>query len=216
MTTPRFHFDSETHTYTIDGRPVPSVTEVMADVIPGWHAGEWYLQRGQAVHACAALIAMDREFDHDARITGQVEACRKFFRDTQPWIELCEYRLFSQAHQFGGTLDLMVRAMDGIRLPRRNTGPIIIDYKAALTDAVPIQLAAYAALIKQNFPQYQNVRYGIGVELRDNGTYKWSEVYDLQRHTHEWRSILTAYRVRRRVGIEAMKEPGNVEEPSHV
>jgi hypothetical protein len=201
-------FDAETHTYTIDGRPVPSVTEVMADVIPGWHAGEWYLQRGQAVHACAALIAQGLEFDHDPRIAGQVAACRKFFRDTEPWIDLCEYRLFSKIHQYGGTVDLVVSSMNGISLGGRRPQGLIIDYKAALTDAVPIQLAAYAALVAENFSQLQNIRYGIGVELRDNGTYKWSDVYDLRRHKHEWLSILTAYRVRRRVGIDTVQEPG--------
>jgi len=210
MSTTSFHFDPETHTYTIDGRRIPSVTEIMADLIPGWHAGEWYLQRGQAVHACAAMIAQGLEFDHDPRIAGQVAACRKFFRDAQPWVELCEYPLFSRMHQYGGTVDLLVSKMNGIRV-----GPVVIDYKASLTAAVPIQLAAYAALIAENFSQFSKARYGIGIELRDNGSYKWSDVYDLRRHKHEWLSILTAYRVRRRVGIDTIKEPGNVEELSH-
>ena len=41
-------FDEETHTYMIDGRPVPSVTQVVSEFIACWMASEWYLKRGTA------------------------------------------------------------------------------------------------------------------------------------------------------------------------
>ena len=44
-------FDEGAHAYTIDSRPVPSVTQVLRDVLPMFHAEEYYLQRGRAVHA---------------------------------------------------------------------------------------------------------------------------------------------------------------------
>ena len=49
-------FDAETHEYRIGGRKVVGVTTVLNDLIPGYRASDWYLQRGRAVHAAAAMI----------------------------------------------------------------------------------------------------------------------------------------------------------------
>ena len=40
-------FCEESHRYEINGRPVVSVTKILADLIPGWKAADWYLQRGR-------------------------------------------------------------------------------------------------------------------------------------------------------------------------
>lgn len=50
-------FDPSTHTYKINDRPVPGVTSVLRDLIPGWSASDWHLNRGRIVHQCAAGIA---------------------------------------------------------------------------------------------------------------------------------------------------------------
>ena len=73
-------FNEAAHQYTLNGHDVPSVTQVLGDVLPGWRADDWYLERGRAVHACAAMIARGEEFDHDSVIAGQVAACRRFFQ----------------------------------------------------------------------------------------------------------------------------------------
>ena len=67
-------FNDATHEYRIGGRFVPSVTQVLGDLLPCFQAGEWYLERGRAVHACAAMIAKGIAFDHDEQIDGQVMA----------------------------------------------------------------------------------------------------------------------------------------------
>ena len=51
MTAPTCTFDADRHEYRIAGRVVPSVTHVLGDLIPGWRASDWHLQRGRAVHA---------------------------------------------------------------------------------------------------------------------------------------------------------------------
>jgi hypothetical protein len=48
-------FNEATHTYKINGRSVPSVTQVLGDLLPCYRAGEWYKARGRAVHAAAEL-----------------------------------------------------------------------------------------------------------------------------------------------------------------
>lgn len=192
-------FHGETHTYKIDGRVVPSVTEVLADLYPGWAASEWYLQRGRAVHACAAMIAQGLDFDHDERIAGQVEACRKFWATMEYFPEVVEGRLFSVRYQYGGTVDLVVRESGAF---------LVIDYKASLTDVVPIQLAAYALAVPENYPAIRKISYGMAVELRADGTYKCSEIYSLRRYTAEWLASLSVFNVRRRLGITQELEPG--------
>lgn len=189
---PSFRFDPTAHAYFINNRPVPSVTQVMADVIPGWRAADWYLQRGIAVHACAAMIAQGLEFEHDERIAGQVGACRRFFADTCQHVKTdAEVPVYSVIYQYAGTLDLVVK------LHERWT---IIDYKATLTDAVPIQMAAYALAHEEM--GYGKVSHGLGVQLNDDGSYKCTEPYQLSRYKAEWLALLTAYNIRRRLKIK--------------
>ena len=47
--------DPITHVYTLNGRVVPGVTEIVRATVPGWQASEWYLQRGRALHKAVEL-----------------------------------------------------------------------------------------------------------------------------------------------------------------
>ena len=181
-------FDPLTHTYTIAGRIVPNVSRVLADLLPGYRASDWYLQRGRAVHACAALVAKGIAFVHDPRISGQVEAVRKFFLEIKPTVIAVERQVYSPRYLYGGTLDLDCE-IDG--------KPVIGDYKATLTAATIYQCAAYAQALRETG---RNINHGIGIELHDDGTYKLSEIWDLKRPQQEWLAFLTAYRVRERLG----------------
>ena len=44
--------------------------------------------------------------------------------------------------------------------------------------------------------------HGLGVEIREDGTYRMSEVWDLKRYKAEWLCLLTAWRVRRKCGVK--------------
>jgi hypothetical protein len=177
-------FDPLTHTYKIAGRPVPNVTAVLADLLPGYRASDWYLQRGRAVHACCAMVARGIAFEHDPRISGQVEAVRKFFREIKPNVLAVERQVYSERYLYGGTLDLLCEI-------RYHT---VVDYKAQITPATIYQLAAYALALPVR------VNHGVGVELHEDGNYKLSEVWDLKRAKQEWLSLLTTYRIRERLG----------------
>ena len=189
-------FDAATHTYYIAERPVPSVTQVLRDLLPGWQASEWYLQRGQAVHACAAMVARGQTFEYDPRIAGQVEAVRRFFREIQPTVIAVEMPVFSIPYQYGGTMDLAC-LIDG--------KATIADFKASLTPATIYQCAAYALPYK-GWKQWS----GLGVEIRDDGTYQLSERYPFtQRLINEWLALLTTYKVRKRLGVTTKGEGEN-------
>lgn len=183
-------FDPEKHEYRINGNRVPGVTQVLTDLIPGYRASDWYLQRGRAVHACAAMVAKGIEFEHDPRIAGQVQAVRKFFREVQPEVLEIEQQVYSMKHLYAGTTDLVAIIKD----------PLIVDYKARLTDSTIYQCAAYALAIPGK------VHYGVGVELHEDGTYKMSEIWDLKRATQEWLAMLTTYRIRERLDCLSTEE----------
>ncbi len=188
---PRLNFDADTHTYRLDGKRVPSVTQVLDDLLPGWQAEEWYLQRGTAVHACAPLVARGIEFTHDGQIDGQVAALRRFFREVKPEVIACEERVYSTRHGYAGTLDLVARV---------NGTVCVIDYKASIPVSVPYQLAAYAVAYGEP-PNIIEPRRGIAVQLIDDGTYRMSSAYDLREYRARWLALLGAHNIRRECGI---------------
>lgn len=181
-------FDPEKHEYRINGRRVAGVTQVLSDLIPGWKASEFFLGKGRAVHACAALVARGIAFEHDPRIAGQVEAVRRFFREIKPTVVEVEQPVYSTRYLYGGTLDIDCE-ISGIQ--------VIGDYKAALTQATIYQLAAYAQALRE---AGRKIDHGVGIELHDDGTYKMSEIWDLKRPAQEWLAMLTTYRIRERLG----------------
>jgi hypothetical protein len=182
-------FDAATHSYYIDGRKVPSVTQVLGDLIPGWKASEWYLNRGQAVHACAALIAQGVAFDHDPAIDGQVRAVRRFFAEIKPTGIVVEGKVYSARYQYAGTLDLLATISGKV---------MMVDYKASVSAALPYQLAAYSIAL----PPEQLTRYGFGVIINEDGSYKMTKVYDLRLYQQGFLALLTAYNIRRGAGIK--------------
>jgi len=130
--------------YRIDGRRVPSVTEVLRiaglvdlsaiqrDVL------ETARQRGQSVHTW--IDGMNRGLldgtPQEEEIAGYVEGYRKFLVDARVTVEGSEVQVVSAVYGFAGRLDLLASL---------NGDPWLIDVKA--TAAVPkeacIQTAGY-------------------------------------------------------------------------
>lgn len=195
-------FDPDTYTYTIDGRAVPSVTTVLNDLLPCFQAGEWYLNRGIAVHACCAMIARGKAFEHDPEIDGQVRACRRFFAEVKPVVIDVERRLYSTRYGFAGTFD-MVCKIDG--------RVVLLDWKASFNKSLPYQLAGYA-LLNEGCIGNQAIKYGCGVQLCDDGTYHMSHekphgFYDLRSYKNGFLALLSAYNIRKNAlkGIACQK-----------
>jgi hypothetical protein len=175
--------------YTIDGRPVPSVTEILSSVLGNPYQGlpdaEFYMERGQAVHACAALIAKKKEFDHDPKIDGQVSAIRLFFSTIKPVVIAVEQRVESRLYQYAGTLD-MVAMIDGTMT--------IIDWKSSLLPTMALQLAGYAIAWEEIGGA--KIKAGYGVEIRADGQYRMTEKYNLQIERREFLALRTVAGIR--------------------
>jgi hypothetical protein len=192
-----YGYCEETHTYTIDGVSVPFPTRVLQDQLPyrGAVAGsDFYMGRGKAVHACAAMIARGEEFDlPDDENREYMEGCCasiwRFFAEVKPCVIHAEVRRYSDRYRFAGTVDLLAM-MNGVRY--------VMDWKSAFTSALPYQLGAYGILT--------DCRYGYGVQYSPDGQYKMSERYDLRQYGTAFLSLLGAYNIRAKEGYTSKEE----------
>lgn len=180
-------FDPVKHEYTSDaGIKLPSVTHVLGAILGDaiWHADPWYLDRGHAVHACAAFVAQGKDFDSDPSVAGQVSACRKFFADFKPQVLHVEHRIFHPVYLYAGTAD-MIAIIDG--------KTCVVDWKASYTQVSEIQVGAYALPLK--------IKYGMVVELKEDGNYKATKMFKTERRAQEFIAVLSVYGVKKRLGL---------------
>jgi hypothetical protein len=162
----KLSFDEGTHTYRLGDVVVPSVTQIIRAVLPGWEASDWYKQRGRAMHhGCRLLAAGKLDWSSvDEQILPRLKACEKFFADCKGYGKtalrpsLSEHALASKKYMFAGTLDLVLNQ------------DTIVDYKSSIEPQVRVQLGGYSLLLQENYPDWPFAN-GFAVELRDNGSY---------------------------------------------
>jgi hypothetical protein len=189
-------FDPSTHTYAINGRPVPSNTQIIREILGDamWQASDWHLQRGQAVHACMALLAKGKCFDYDTAIDGQVTAGRKFFAEMKPKVLEVEQQLYCDCYQFAGTMDMRCRLYF-----HPMWRDVIVDWKSALSEVAEIQAGGYGVMCP-------SAKWGLIVALQDNGNYKCGEMFKLDRRRNEFLALRSVYGIRQRLGLIKSKE----------
>jgi hypothetical protein len=184
-------FDAETHTYTLDGKRLPSVTEVLEPLIDYSRVPRDVLEhariRGQHVHEAMALLVRD-DLDWsslDPELVPYIEGGKRFLDESGLVVIASELRVACGRIGCAGTLDLLAHW--------RNS-EAIIDWKA--TSAVPPtvgpQTAAYDRLYLSMFGGRPRKRYC--VQLRPND-YKihaltdpadWS-IFQSALNIHHWR-----------------------------
>lgn len=165
-----FNFDEATHTYTLNGRRLPSVTQLLAPIgmdfsmVPA-DVLEAKRQLGTAVHQACELDD-DDDLDEDSlpdALRPYLAAWRKFKADTGALVLDNERKLFHASLGFAGTLDRRVTMRGDLWL---------LDLK---TSAEPhasygVQLAGYEVLLQHSEPHRRGT-----VHLRDDGTYRLHE-----------------------------------------
>ena len=185
-------YDSVNHLYYIAGRRVPSVTQIIRAILGDatWRASDWYMTRGAAVHAAAAMVAMGKRFDFDPQIEGQIEACKKFFKENKVslfQVITVESQLYSAPHQFGGTVDMVCVFRD------RET---IVDWKSSLSPVAQLQVGGYSVL-------WPSATHGLVVALGEDGIPRLSDHFKLDQPRREFLALRSAYAVRQRLGLES-------------
>lgn len=137
-------FDEATHTYTLCGIRLPSVTEITRFCAYDYKSDRPWLAeaaaiQGTAVHEACALIDYGEDPEETPEIAGYLKAYRRFLADYKPEWKLIEHPIGSILLGYAGTLDRF-GTIDG--------APAILDIKTGqLHDAaLSAQLTAYAEL----------------------------------------------------------------------
>jgi hypothetical protein len=171
-------FDPATHTYQIDGRVVPSVTQIIAPLIDYTGINEAILDRksaiGTAVHLACQFDDEDDldDGDLDPAIAGYIAGWRRFKAEKRPVMVLSEKQLYSKTRLAAGTLDRVMTIQDAIWM-------VDIKTTASLSPAVGVQTAGYCTLAHDALPEYRSLTFRrAAVQLRADGTYRFEEYTD--------------------------------------
>lgn len=186
-------FDAALHQYRLGEREVPSVTQVIDAVLPGWHASEWHKLRGTAVHrACQLLDERRLEWSSvDPQIKGRLQAWTKFLADARASILGVEMQLGSVAFQFAGTLDRLLQ-IDG--------DVVLADIKGTIEPQVELQLGGYSLLC----PKHKKPVRAVAVQLGDDERYKtrWLPKRQLRLAENAFLATLTVFNFMKANGIK--------------
>lgn len=171
------HFDPESHTYTVGGVEIPSVTEVCAPLTAGKYVPSGVVDhaaaRGTRVHELCALFDMDALPDEiETECLPYLAAWQRFCRDYRPEWEYIEHPMHAGVNglEVAGTVD-RIGLIDGKRM--------VVDIKTAQSMdraskvALCCQLEAYSHLAFQN--GIEVLETGMGVQLMRDGSYRIQE-----------------------------------------
>lgn len=163
-------FDESTHTFTLDGVVIPSVTQILkkAGLIDDAWYDMYYANKGTAIHKAVELFEND-DLDEDSlddEIKPYLGAWIKFKLETD-W-RTAQTELQVHGIGYAGIVDLVGSL---------NEEPAIIDLKSGsvVSPWWGLQLAAYVNAIEIEvdlLPQ----RYAL--QLKNDGTYKLHEYKD--------------------------------------
>lgn len=157
-----FQFDKDRHIYTLDGRILPSVTQVLECVgmIDTRYFTDFHRFRGSAVHAaCHYLDEYDLDWDSvEPQFVPYIKAYERFKEESGFMPETIEQPKHCPVWRFAGTPD-RVGLLNGRR--------VVIDLKnVSYLPAYAIQTAAYAWLSgRAELPRFT-------VHLKPDATYK--------------------------------------------
>ncbi len=191
---PVLTLEKESHVYTLGGRQLPSVTEILVgagivDIRWFTELGRW---RGSAVHA-ACWYDDDSDLDEeslDLQLRPYLQAYRKFKSETGFQPTAIEQSLHHELLGYAGTPDRIGKLGDG--------RPCLPDLKScASSKATRYQTVGYAACLPS--PR-KYVR--MEVRLQPNGKYSLQvyEPKDYDRDFQKWQSIVDVFTLRKELG----------------
>lgn len=153
-------FDPVGHRYTLDGRILPSVTQILepyedwSGINPEVLAAA--MERGTRVHAACALMldGFIGPDDCDEDIRPYLRRFQNFLAESGFVVQLSEARVYSTKLGYAGTLDLYGD------LPKRKRSLIDIKSGSVPRSAGP-QTAAYARALRESYGLETRYRYAL-------------------------------------------------------
>ena len=194
-------FDPEPHVYTVGGKVIPSVTQILEDTgivdystLPP-SIRDSALERGEQVHKAIALY-FQGDLDESSvaeNYQGYFQAALTFCSDVDMKTEPSglEKRGYVESPEYCGTLDLEGSLLVP-RVGRRNT---LVDWKTGGAEPwVRLQTAAYA-----KFFEHPATRYRVCVELHANGSYRsyWMPPPSFPDDWRRWEAAAMTYYTKR-------------------
>lgn len=160
-------FEAATHTYRLEGRPVPSVTQIIEEQLDDWsmvppEVRANAMKRGQLVHEAVALLVRD-DLDWaslDESIEPFVAGARNFLLDTGV-VPLTSETAVANTLGYAGTPDLVAIWRDATGLfdfksgsVPRSAGPQTAAYVAAYKSTHGVQIKKrYAVQLNPSLPR---------------------------------------------------------------
>ena len=183
----KLKFDEDTHTYTLDDKVIPSVTQILSIVNDFSHVSTDLLYRaskfGTAVHKATELYD-DNELNEetlDLALVSHLDGWKKFLSDTKFEVLESETRVYSE-QGYAGTFDRLGKLANKLTL---------LDIKTSTTVArsTSLQLAAY----KQAYEEMtgEHIEQLISVQLKP-GNYS-IKIYDDPTDFLTFRNFLSVY-----------------------
>ena len=171
------------HRYWLGDRRVPGVTSVIRTFAPSFGAGQWFMDRGSAVHR-AVQLQLEGRLNWDTvspAIMGRVNAVLKFISDVGLRVEKVEVKDAHPIYLYAGTVDC---------LGETQSGRVICDWKGTVDAASELQLGAYSML-----PAAGRIARGAAVEVHDDGTYRahWYSGRELAMAGRTFLAMLTVF-----------------------
>ena len=167
-------YDESTHSYTLDGRRVPSVTEIVSLLTAGKYGAdtnpamlEQAKRRGTAVHElCEAIdCGVDpEELEIAPELVGYINAYLAFLRDYRPTWTHIEKAVYSD--EFAGRIDRLGEIAGQVAVVDIKT-TANMDRLSKL--ALLFQLHGYSEAASVSLGIYPRLR--IGVQLKRDGSY---------------------------------------------
>jgi len=178
------------HRYLVDGREVPSVTQVLEPLYDWSGIPSAVLQeaaaRGTAVHKACELHDLEvlDESSLDADIAAYLDGWKRFLADTHFRIERVEARVHSPTYDYAGTTD---------RTGRLGRNSTVLDIKSGvMTPVTGPQTAAYErALTEQTGAKFSR-RYGVYLRPNDYRLIRYDAstdwlIFQSARNLNTWR-----------------------------
>lgn len=160
-------FDEDAHVYSVDGRPVPSVTQIISeaygDLVWPWKS-DFAMERGRKVHQAMHLWIMgDLDIKSiSASLAGYVAAGVRWLTESGFDVLVSEHRMYSATYDYAGTCDLIGT------LDRK---PTCVDFKTGEPGwATGPQTWAYSQQWQEETGEIVRQRYGL--RLFDDGSYQ--------------------------------------------
>lgn len=170
-------FNPLTHEYRLDGRHLPSVTQILTPLYDFSRVDPGTLQAaaefGKQVHAALALWdheELDTD-DLDTPLISYLDAWRKFLRETGFEVSDIEREVAFPKYGYAGRLDRI-----GWIKYKNQICRVVIDIKtgATINPVVGIQLAAYQAAYNSDLPGIctkEKITHRASVRVSQSGKY---------------------------------------------